>query len=543
MAAKQKAGLAAAIQAAQGKEGFEGSLPPEFGHGISNGEHSPPPVSAHASIKDQNVAAHASVAEDSVTAQAYVSTSQITAQAIIKNNQVTAHAMFNNSRVTAHASIVNNQLQARAYVSDPSDPSGGKSVNVKVEKPNRKSSCAQKEKKSAKDVGSAIPKDTSLSLDPKALDASVLTSQMRAAISSQPEVNIDNAPSPPTPVAPPSAPMPSVRSSPAARMVSTLATASPPAATTCLAPAPTQSHTGLPSSPQQISPPPSVSAALPLNMPSAHSSSAQENIPSPGQIIPSITTTPELPQNGDVMPSQISPSAKWPTLTEFLAQGVTGTENTPSAQTNWFQRKQLELNRINNNNKLQVGSNNPSDYPTIKERLMGSFFANTAAGVVEPPRPQTTVGMVTRPNQRPATQMGPAPPPYPGTTDPQPPPTPPSYAPKSPNLASVNVTTSPTAMEIASIMKSAGCNTGSGAIPSFQSTFLSKRTPPLPPISSLQSSPVMMRGEDPSIPIIYWDEDSEKDPSPTHWAGVTSPEPTDTMFQDITLSEKMLANL
>ena len=473
-----------------------------------------PPMSAHATLNDHKIAAHALVADDQITAQAYVSTSQITAQAIIQNNQVTAHAMFNNSRVTAHASIVNNKLHAQAYVTDPSDPNGRKSINVKVEKPETGSCCATQEKEPeekaedvtmvSKSTSPNIPtkastttsptlpftdiKDTCYSLeDPQALDASVLTSQMRAAISSTPVANIDDE------LTPPATP---------------LSTSSPTAL--------------LKTSPGSIL----CAPALPV--------AGQAALEAP----PTVTMSAEGSPTGT--PSQTSPSAKWPTLKEFLAKGVTGTTMSPPAQvTNWFNKKKKGQN---NNTKVSTAN----DYPTIKERLMGSFFANTAAGVIEPPRQQNTVGMVTRPHQPPPgvprVMPGPPapPPPYPGTNKMSSPP--PYTSAKSPS--SVSVTSSPNVLEIASILSSSG-GPGSGAIPSFQSTFLSKRTPPLPPISSLGSSPVMMRGEDPSIPIVYWDEDSsEKESQGSHWHGSgVSESSTDSMFHDMSLTEKMLPQL
>ncbi len=481
-------------------------------------------MSAHASLSDHQIGAHASVADDHVTAQAYVSTSNITAQAIIQNNQVTAHAMFNNSRVTAHASIVNNKLHAQAYVTNPSDPTGEKSsvdVNLEKSKTETRSASKQKEKDMKEDKaggpgngngtqGSKSPQDKDAmkancySLeDPQALDASVLTSQMRAAISSTPVASIDDEPSPAT------TPLTSATSSPAAVL-------KPPGVNA--------SHPPPTSQPQ---PRESISAVLNRKPATTTAPGAPPNIAVPAEAAVSPTGTP----------SQTSPSAKWPTLKEFLAKGVTGTTMSPPAQvTNWFNDNHAEqVKKVQNNNTKMTTAN---DYPTIKERLMGSFFANTAAGIVDPPpRQQNTVGMVTR-NQPPRgvpriIPGGPLPPPYPATNKLSPPP--PYPVAKSPASA---VTTSPTAMEIASIMSSAG----GGAIPSFQSTFLSKRTPPLPPISSLGSSPVMMRGEDPSIPIVYWDEDSSEKESHWHGSG-SSTSSTDSMFHDMSMAEKMLTQL
>ena len=488
--------------ATNNKPGFTGAKKECF-----NGK---PPVGAHAALNDHKIAAHASVADDQVTAQAYVSTSQITAQAIIQNNQVTAHAMFNNSRVTAHASIVNNKLHAQAYVTDPSDPNGSKSVNVKLEKPEAGSCCASTMGQEKNEEATKVTKYTSPNInktattpsptlpvtdkkdncyspeDPQALDASVLTSQMRAAISSTPVASIDDEPSPPATPLSSSSPAALLKTSPVNSMITAVSTVNGPV-------------------PEQGPPTVSVSDGSPTGT-----------------------------------PSQTSPSAKWPTLKEFLATGVTGTTMSPPAQiTNWFNHTEQKKAQ-NNNTKISTAN----DYPTIKERLMGSFFANTAAGVIEPPRQQNTVGMVTRPRQPPpgvprVIPGPPAPPPYPGTNKLSSPS--PYTSVKSPS--SVSVTTSPTAMEIASILSTGG--PGSGAIPSFQSTFLSKRTPPLPPISSLGSSPVMMRGEDPSIPIVYWDEDSsEKESQGSHWHGSGASESSsDSMFHDMSLTEKMLTQL
>ncbi len=419
--------------------------------------------------------------------------------------------------MTARASIVNNKLHAQAYVSDTSDPAGGKSVDVKLEKPDeQQDSPGEPVPESGAERKSASPSSVKsmpttpvaeerevngscFSLeDPQALDASVLTNQMRAAISSTPVVGLDDE---------------------------------------------------LPSS-GQISP----SGGVVKPVVSSGSLMAAQMDKRTDAVSGPVST--EVSPTGT--PSQTSPSAKWPTLKEFLAKGVSGTSLSPPAQvTNWFNQAEQTQNTQNNNISKMTTANN---YPTIKERLMGSFFANAAAGVVDPPanRRQNTVGMVTRPHHHPPPPPGipriipgpppppPPPPPYPGSSNAKLSPPPPYTSAKSP----ISVTTSPTAMEIANILSP---TTSGGSIPSFQSTFLSKRTPPLPPISSLGSSPVMMRGEDPSIPAMYWDEDSdasEKEASRgSHWAGSGgassegAASSTDSMFHDMSLAEKMLTQL
>ena len=192
---------------------------------------------------------------------------------------------------------------------------------------------------------------------------------------------------------------------------------------------------------------------------------------------PQVTTQPGSPVTSSSS-QQASPNGKWPTLKEFLQRGVESLK-APTVQpgpATWFDPttgQPLVQPQTCSPPLTPTSKMTPStEYPTIKERLMRGF----AKGLT-------------------------------------------SVSPTGPT-----VTYTPPGAPVPFLGGPAGSG---GAIPSFQSTFLSKQPPPLTPLTS--PSP-LIRSEDPSIPIIYWDDDADSraPPSVHSWNS-----DSEAMLQDI----------
>ena len=418
----------------------------------------------------------ASVMNNGMSAHASIDTNGVTAQAVVSNNQVTARATIENNQITAHATFTNNQFTAHASVINNQVTAHATIINNQV-------------------TAQATVSDVKLQNGTFSHSNGFTNPCDRKVVTNLTDCRTMNGSIPSTTTAP---------------LTSLLGGAPPSMAKGLIA--------------QSLMTPPlnKVSPAMAGGNPTRPGHGHHHTTsPTAGTLpVPTVTSGPI---NGTISrntaPVQQQPSSdnsssaagKWPTLKEFLAKGIGPANALPvpgwCAPQQQQQAQIRSVSQLDNNN----GEYKPhNDYPALKERLSRNFFSQLPGVVtVVPGNPTSSIN----------TNVS-----YPSS-------------PASSGLSAYSGHTTPTAgaspygrsRDSMSPYSDYSPGTG-GPIPSFQSTFL-KRTPP-PPLSTFGNNNPMLRGDDPSIPIIYWDDDGEPKGPSSAW---NSPE-SDSMFHDISES-------
>lgn len=271
---------------------------------------------------------------------------------------------------------------------------------------------------------------------------------------------------------------------------------------------------------ESVNGPVHVTASIPTTVNGSHVPVAEpvhvgesvENNPPP------TTTTSPCPQQQQVFSPHHQQAFnilnKLPTFREFLQRsGPAQAQRSPQS---WDDNG--KVSPPNNNNTGETKSVTANNYPALKERLSRSYFPQSPVSPMVSAPAQLTKAVLqavqgtfaTQPNTQFDSDRQCAASPVTASS------------PTAQNIQAAS--TSPTLPAVASIMPCAAAPqqqqqqqqsqqqpaTIAGPIPSFQSTFLSKcRTPP-PPLSSLRGQAGLLGQDDPSIPIIYWDDEADK---------------------------------
>lgn len=425
---------------------------------------------------EEGSSAKASVLNNGVFAHATVNTNGVTAQACVNNSQVTAHASIENNQLTAHATFNNSQVTAHASVT-----SNQVTAHASIVTDNGTAQAS---------VSNIKPQDTFTYSDANASDAQLITT-----ITNSKSMN-GSIPSTTT------APMTNYgRNSPGlSKGLVAQSLLTPPLNTTD---ALKDGVSARGNQQQNLSPRagslPASTTALPPQ---------EGTIPT---MVSAMTTTATSNQQPSGDKATDPAGGKWPTLKEFLSKGIGPPTPVPTWTGGQGQSKLSQ--QLMNNNLPECKSLLAGDYPTLKERLSRSFFNSLPA---TPNNVSQQSNVNTSYPSSPASSNLSAP--YSGQTTP-------------------TTGTSPYGKGRDSVSPFSDLSPGgssNGPIPSFQSTFLKRSHPP--PLSAFGNNP-LLHGEDPNIPIIYWDDESDQRPPSAAW---NSPD-SDSMFHDI--SESVLTQL